>query len=162
MAMIVIRGPSGVGKTTVAKLVAAKLDVPIIHIDEVLHEHGLGYIIGEPCIPEENFFKVNRIIEGDVKRKASKGHIVMEGNFYHLSHIKDTEKLAPAMWFTLNAPLQTCVERDSSRNGIGETRIGNVYRNTTMFSYGTEIDTEGRSPEEIADEIADSMKQSVY
>jgi broad-specificity NMP kinase len=151
--LLILRGPSGVGKTTVAKILGRRLAVPVVHIDEILDMHDLGYILGQPHIPEDNFFKVNRIIGDDVKRMAEEGHVVMEGNFYHESHIDDTERLAPTMWFTLKAPLQTCVERDSMREGIGETRVGNVYRNTMKVSRGHEIDTEGKTAEEVADEI---------
>jgi broad-specificity NMP kinase len=154
MPFIALRGPSGVGKTAVAKALARKLGAEIIHIDEILDKHNLGYVEGQPYIPEENFFEVNRIIGNRLRDWHRAGKVVViEGNFYHKSHIMDTESIAPAAWFTLNAPLATCVERDRARHGIGEKRIGNVYRNASRIEYGIRIDTEGMNAEEVADEI---------
>ena len=53
---IIIRGPLGIGKTTIAKALTERLDGYYVSIDGVLDEHGLDQT-DEPCIPARNFVK---------------------------------------------------------------------------------------------------------
>jgi shikimate kinase len=154
--IIILRGPAGVGKTVIGKKLAKNLGGECIHIDKVLEENGLDYIIGEKWVPEENFFKVNQIISQHVKKQLHKGKIiVLEGNFYHKSQIKDLLEKIPSKFFafTLKAPLKECVSRDTKRKGIGKERIKDVFRLVSAFDYGTLINTSKKTPAEIVKEI---------
>jgi len=48
---IIIRGPAGVGKTTIAKKLAARLGETYISFDKIMREKGLDKIEGHenPC-----------------------------------------------------------------------------------------------------------------
>ncbi|MBR9691429.1 hypothetical protein GOV06_01460 [Candidatus Woesearchaeota archaeon] len=153
---IIIRGPAGVGKTLVGKKLATNLSGECIHIDKVLHESGLDYIVGEKWVSEKNFFKVNQIISQHVKKQLQKGKIiVLEGNFYHQSQIKDLLEKIPNKFFafTLKAHLKECVNRDTKRKGIGKERIKDVFRLVSAFDYGVLINTSKKTPAEIVKEI---------
>ena len=81
---VIIRGPLGVGKTTIARKLASVLQAEYVSIDSVLEESGLDKIIRN-CIPVVNFIKANEIVLSDKKVVSSK-ITVFDGNFYHKSH----------------------------------------------------------------------------
>ena len=56
---ILIRGPLGVGKTTVARALAEQVGGLYVSVDGILAEHGLDKVEGE-CITVENFIKLAR------------------------------------------------------------------------------------------------------
>ena len=60
MRSVIVRGPLGVGKTTVARKLAERLQGPYVSIDKVLDDHGLDQT-DEPCIPLRNFLEGNSI-----------------------------------------------------------------------------------------------------
>ncbi|MFO8016108.1 MAG: AAA family ATPase [Candidatus Woesearchaeota archaeon] len=154
--VIILRGPAGAGKTLIGKRLASNLEGECIHIDEVLKENGLDYIVGERCVPEKNLFKVNDMISQHVKKQLQKGKmIVLEGNFYHKSQIKDLFEKIPGKFFafTLKASLDECVNRDTKRKGIGKERVEDVFRLVSAFDYGTVIDTNKKTPAVIVKEI---------
>lgn len=146
--IIIIRGPAGVGKTTVAK----KLGGYTIHADDLLKEHDLDYKEGEECVPEENFFKINSIIMKIIKKVD--GLIIIETNFYHINCLKDLiSKIGKCFVFTLKASLQTCIERDRLRKGIGARRVKEVYELVNRFDYGIIVDTEWKTADEVVEDI---------
>lgn len=63
MYYIIIRWPLWVGKTTISKALAKKLNAKYFSIDDVLSENGLDLIdkdIG--CISIKNFIKANDLV----------------------------------------------------------------------------------------------------
>ena len=50
---IIIRGPAGVGKTTIAKELARNLDADYFSFDEIMEENKLDTIVGDG-IPSKN------------------------------------------------------------------------------------------------------------
>lgn len=157
--LIIIRGPAGVGKTTIAKILANKLSAKYISLDELLHKHGLAKMSGI-CIKEENFFKVNEeaIPEAIKTLEIEKQNVIMDGNFYHINYLKILlEKIPfPNKVFTLKASVENCIKRDAPRKGkakIGEDNIRQVHDLVSRFDYGTIIQTEGKTPQQVAEEI---------
>src|SRR3989344_6810955 len=105
---ILIRGPLGCGKSTLAERVAKKLKAEYIAIDRVLDEHDLTKDKEAGYISQKSFIKANEIIALKAAKFLGKGvPIVFDGNFYWRSQIDDliTRLDFPHYVFTLKAPL---------------------------------------------------------
>ncbi|VVB61303.1 Shikimate kinase [uncultured archaeon] len=161
--LVILRGPAGVGKTTVGEKLAEVLNGECIHIDKILDDNGLGYISGEKWVPEINFLKVNEILEPHINEQLNKGMVVVvEGNFYHKSQIEDILRKVRHKYysFTLKAGLETCINRDKNRSGIGKERVKAVFKLVSTFDYGIVIDTEDKMPEHVVKEIISHLPNS--
>jgi predicted kinase len=153
---VIIRGYLGVGKTTVAKKVASKLNAKYFSIDEILAKHKLDHI-GRRCIPLENFVKGNEKILAQAKSLLKKGiPIVFDGNFYHKGHITHLiRKLkAPHKVFTLKAPLAVCISRDAKRKkSYGKWPVIAVFNLVNNTKYGRTINTHKKTSAQVVKEI---------
>ncbi len=158
---IIIRGPLGVGKTTVAKTLAERLAAHYISIDGVLASHDLDKSDGE-CIPVENFVCANKLVLPQVQTALTAGQVVVfDGNFYHQGQLTHLEQQVdvPVYGFTLQAPLSVCVERDSQRPrvyGVGAATA--VYNLVSRVDYGINIDTEGQTLSQTVAEIEANIR----
>ncbi len=141
---IIIRGPLGSGKTTIAKQLAKSIDAQYIAIDRVLDKHGLTQEHEDGYISQNSFLKANEIVLPKARKLLEKGKtVIFDGNFYWKSQIEDLiQKLDfPHYVFTLKAPLQICIGRDSKRKKPhGMDAAAAVYEKSTSFDYGTSID----------------------
>lgn len=141
---VIIRGPLGCGKSTIAKRLAEILNAKYISIDRVLDEHNLTKDKEAGYISQRSFIKANEIITPKAKKKLRSGiPVIFEGNFYWKSQIDDLiQRLDfPHHVFTLKAPLKVCIERDRQRGKThGEDAARAVYKKSTEFNYGTVID----------------------
>jgi shikimate kinase len=159
---IILRGPLGCGKSTIAKLLAKEINAKKIEIDRVLDENNLTEDREEGFISQKSFLKANeRIVPQAVKYLENGMNVIFEGNFYWKSQIEDLIKKLnyPHHTFTLQATLKTCIERDSNRekkHGIDATTV--VYKKSSEFEYGTIINTEYNQPIEIIDKIKSILK----
>ncbi|MCI4325004.1 MAG: ATP-binding protein [Thermoplasmata archaeon] len=138
-----IRGPLGIGKTTVAQRLAASLRGAWISVDAILEEHDLeqwedGYI------SEQSFLRSNAFVVGRAAGWLAKGPpVVVDGNFYWKSQVEDLVRRlpVPTFVFTLQAPLAVCLERDAHRERpFGEQSTRDVYRKVTSFECGIPVD----------------------
>jgi len=155
---VIIRGPLGIGKSTIAKQLAKLLDADYISIDDILAEHRLDKVgEKEKCIPVKNFVKADDIVIPKVKTHLEKGKaVVFDGNFYHKEQIEHLIKNLPEQHyaFTLKAPLKTCIERDSQRQrAYGKDAATAVYKAVSRFDYGTSINTNKKTAEQVVKEI---------
>jgi shikimate kinase len=159
---IIIRGPLGVGKSTVAKALAKELNAKYISIDEKLAEHKLDFIPKDAdCISKENFIKVNQLILPLVKNSLSEDlPVILDGNFYHQEQIDDLiENLHfQNHLFNLKAPLSTCIKRDNNREKtLGKDATTAVYNLVNRFSIGIDIETDGKNVPEVVREILEKL-----
>ena len=154
---IIIRGPLGVGKSTIAKKLAKILHAEYVSIDTVLEKYGLDKVKIEKWIPAKNFIKATEIILPKIKEKLSHGKIlILEANFYHKKQIEHlVQNLSfPRYAFTLKAPLEVCIRRDSKRKKtLGKEATEAVYKLVSCFDYGTIIDTNKKTIDKIVKEI---------
>lgn len=154
---IIIRGPLGIGKSTISKKLAQTLNAKHIHMDEVLEKYGLDKMLPDaPCIPAENFIKASEIMLLEAKRLLADGKIVIfDACFYHkevIEHLIQKLKM-PHYIFTLKSPLELCIERDSKRSKTyGEGAVRAVYSLVSRFDYGDIIDVTG-NVEDVEKEI---------
>ena len=155
---VIIRGPLGIGKTTIAKMLAKILNAEYISVDAVLEKHRLDRVPpNAPCIPAENFIKADKIILPKVKKLLKKGKIVIfDACFYHKKHIQHLLKNLkyPHYVFTLKAPAGECIKRDLKRKKtLGKDSVCAVHWLVSRFDYGRVINTKnkpvGRTIKEI-------------
>jgi tRNA uridine 5-carbamoylmethylation protein Kti12 len=148
---IIIRGPLGVGKTTVSRKLARVLHAKYVSVDSVLEKNGLDKV-ESGSIPVRNFIRANNII----CKKYRSGKIVIDGNFYYrkqLSHLAKNMKM-PCHVFTLKAPLKVCIERDEKRKiKYGKSAVKDVYSLVAKFGYGAVLNTKDKTPDEIIKEV---------
>jgi predicted kinase len=148
---VILRGPLGVGKTTVSRRLSGVIRAEYISIDRILDEHGLwrsGRL--------SEFLRANEVAGGRARNGLAQGiPVVFDGNFYWKSQIKDLigRLEYPRYVFTLKAPLAVCIERDRRRPGPhGAQGASEVYAKSTKFEYGIGVDATG-SVEDIVQEI---------
>jgi adenylate kinase family enzyme len=139
---IIIRGPLGIGKSTIAERLSKELNAEHIEIDRVLDEFKKEW--EEGYISQKSFIKANGIAARRAKALLDrKRPVIFDGNFYHMSQIEDLIGRLdyPHHVFTLTAPLKVCIERDSKRSKThGRDAAKVVYRKSTEFRYGTDVD----------------------
>ncbi len=163
--IIIIRGPLGIGKTTLSKLVAKKLNGVYYSIDDILSQNKLDTIdktIG--CISESNFIKANNLLLNLLKKDLDdKNYIIIDGNFYQEGALKDLLKKLKefnVIVFTLKASLNLCIQRDSNRkDSYGKDATTAVYNLVSKFDYGYIINNEGSNIEEKVNEIISKVIQ---
>ena len=154
--LVIIRGPLGVGKTTIAKKLTNKLKGEYFSVDKILEKYKLGHDIEDGNISQKSFLKTNEILAPQAKKFLDKNiPVIFDGNFYWLSHIEDlVQKLNVKNYiFTLHAPLNTCIQRDKDRvktYGVAAARA--VYKRSTGLDYGVAIKT-NQSENSVVDKI---------
>jgi shikimate kinase len=159
---LIIRGPLGCGKSTIAKALAKELNAEHISVDRVLDEHNLTKDLEEGYISQKSFIKVNEITVPKAKHILENGKpIIFDGNFYWKSQIDDLISRLdyPHYVFTLKAPVETCISRDKKRGKThGEDAARAVYKKSTSFEYGIPIQTKDKSVEETLTIINKNIK----
>ncbi len=153
---IIIRGPAGIGKSTISEILAKKIKAEVIHFDKIMENLGLDYIPGEKWIPLNKFLKADKIILPKLKEKLKKGNLVIEGNFYHKEQIDDLIKNLKSKHFifTLKASLKECIKRDKNRKDkLGEKAVKDVFKLVSSFNEGRIINTNNKTPEEVVSEV---------
>ena len=151
---IIIRGPLGIGKTTIAKKLATILKAEYISIDSLLDKHNLNKVDKNKGISLKNFIKANKIIILKIRKKLAKAKIViLDGCFYHKEQIEHFIRHLPEPYyvFTLKAPLEVCIKRDSKRKKVyGKDAAKAVFK--LGFDYGTLINAD-KTVDEVVKEI---------
>lgn len=150
--VIIIRGPLGVGKTTIANELTKKLGAVNLSVDGALEEIGYQNIEGAG-ISIEDFIRVNETMLPDIKQALEKSQpVIVDGCFYHKEQIEHLEKnvAAPVVVFTLKASVEDCIDRDKNRDkSYGEDAARAVHNMVSKFDYGTIIDTTNKTAEDI-------------
>ena len=154
---VIIRGPLGVGKSTVSKKLADLLHGVYISIDSILEKHGLDKVENEESIPIKNFLAGNDLVIPQIKQNMAKNTpVIIDGNFYHHEQIEHLIDQLPFehFVFTLKASLETCIERDQNRDKpYGKDAATAVHSMVSRFDYGQTIDTQNLEEKGVIDEI---------
>ena len=134
---VIIRGPLGVGKTTISNALAKSIGAEVISIDQIADKEWDGGSV-------RLYVRTNGIAARRARRALAEGTpVVFDGCFYWKTQIEDLERRLrfPHEVFTLKAPLSVCVERDSHRKLVfGADATGQVYRKVTRFESGVSVD----------------------
>ena len=157
---VILRGPLGSGKTTLAERLVQRLNGRVVSIDRLLEAHDLEQW-EDDYISERSFLQANgfAIAEAEpwLRRRTP---VVFDGNFYWRSVIDDLlQRLPyPHAVLTLRLPLAVCVGRDAGRTpSLGAEATRDVYRKVTSFDYGVPIEASG-SVDETLDRILSTLR----
>lgn len=158
--LILIRGPSGIGKTTIARRIADLLDAEYVSVDDILKEHKLD-VIEKGSVPLDNFLKANSLALGFARLNLEQGSkVVIDGYFYYreqISHLLSNLGF-DVYAFDLRAPLSVCLERDADRvTPSGELSTRSIYNLVSRFSYGKPIQTSNKSHHDVVKEILECL-----
>lgn len=162
---IILRGPLGIGKSTIAKKLSKILKAEYFSIDKILEKHNLDKIDEKQGrIPASNFIKADNLILPKINNLLKKGKIViLDGCFYHKEQIKHIENNIHARGyvFNLKAPLKTCITRDSRRkNYYGKEAAEAVHKLVSKFDYGTNINADNKYEEQVTNEILSKINMT--
>jgi len=149
---IIIRGPAGVGKTTIAKELSNYIFADYISFDEIMSLNKLDIIVGDG-IPSENFVKANEIVITMIKNKTK---VVLDGCFYRKEQIDHLLKnlKSEIIIFTLNATLAECLERNKYReHKLSDENIEQVYLLVSKLKLGILINTSGKNSKQVVLEL---------
>ncbi|HCC07245.1 MAG TPA: hypothetical protein DEP72_03635 [Clostridiales bacterium] len=161
--VIIIRGPLGIGKSTISKIITERVKGEYISMDKVVDDNKLSAKCPKiGCISEENFIKANEIIIPQIKESIKEKSVIIDGNFYHKSQIdhliKELSNYSIVV-FTLKASVDICIERDSKREkSCGEGAACAVHNLVSRFDYGDIIDNSGNDMGNVLDEIMTAIK----
>ncbi|OGY46525.1 MAG: hypothetical protein A3A24_03845 [Candidatus Buchananbacteria bacterium RIFCSPLOWO2_01_FULL_46_12] len=141
---VIIRGPLGSGKTTIAKKLAQILKAKYFAVDRVLDQYDLTKYKQAGYIAEKSFLKVNKILAPTAKKYLAQGRpVIFDGNFYYQSAIKDLIKKFKfqSFVFTFKVPMALCLKRDQFRAKThGPDAVKAVYKKSTAFKFGMVVD----------------------
>jgi|HubBroStandDraft_1064217.scaffolds.fasta_scaffold26006_2 predicted kinase len=135
---LILRGPLGSGKSTVAKALARSIRGKVVHLDGLADKNWDG---GSARM----FLRGNVALERTARPLLARGiPVIFDGCFYWKSQIRDLESRLPFAHetFTLKVPLAVCIDRDRRRspNPSGPVQAGIVFRKVTRFEWGLPVD----------------------
>jgi predicted kinase len=161
---VVLRGPLGVGKTTVAERSASDVGAAHISIDRILEERDLERWYGG-YISQGSFLRANAFAADRARKFLERGTpVIFDGNFYWRSQVEDLLGRLdyPHYGFTLKAPFEVCIERDSRRAPPhGREAAREVYEKSTEFDWGIGLDA-AYSVETLVREITLYLHEGSY
>ena len=134
---VIIRGPLGVGKTTISTALAKSIDAVVVSIDQIADKAWDGGSV-------RLYVSANAIAAEGARSALARGTpVIFDGCFYWKTQIADLERRLPFAHevFTLKAPLSVCTQRDGGRKVVfGAEAAEQVYRKVTRLEYGVVID----------------------
>ena len=155
---IIIRGPAGIGKTTIAKELAKKIKADYFSYDEIMRINKLDTIVGDG-IPSSNFVKANQIL---LPLITSKKRVILDGCFYReeqLNHLLNNLNTKVHI-FTLDSDLKECISRNKHRqNPMTEDNIKQVYDLVSRLKVGINIDATSKNVLEVTSEILNHLNR---
>ncbi len=142
---LIIRGPLGIGKSTVSQRLARKVRGEPISIDRILEDEGLWDSGRLSEFLQANAFAADRASKLLVRGTP----VIFDGNFYWKAQIRDLLRRLDYRHyvFTLKAPESVCARRDHRRaHPYGRTAVREVFAKSTRFDYGIGVDATGSIP----------------
>ncbi|CAN3367867.1 hypothetical protein DICA3_F13300 [Diutina catenulata] len=163
MSVVVVGGPAGTGKTTIAELVSARLHAPFVEGD-VLHPAAnvAKMAAGTPLTDEDRWGWLQTLSKEGAKAAGS-GVSVVSCSMLKKSYRDLIQSTSPATQFTfvfLYGTFDELVQRFSGRQGHfmksemvkSQLDIMQIPEGAELLANGgraVAIDTTGRSPQEI-------------
>ncbi|MBI4182001.1 MAG: ATP-binding protein [Candidatus Aenigmarchaeota archaeon] len=155
---VIVRGPMGSGKTTLARLLAKRLRGRYVSVDALLRQEGLDQQWEGGYIAQKSFLRANALLAPAAKKLLREGKpVVVDGNFYWTSQVRDLERLLrfPHVVFTLRAPLAVCLARERARgHAHGEDAVRAVFRKAARVRRGIGIDANRSVARSVGEMVA--------
>jgi len=152
---IIIRGPAGIGKSTIAEKLAEVLSGYHFSFDKVLEENGLDREDNN-FVPED-FIKANEIVLPKARECLQNNKIVIfDGCFHFKEQIQHLIKNLKFKYyiFSLKASIKECLERNKTRKKpMTKKAIEEVYELVSKIEVGIEIETSGKNMMEVINQI---------
>lgn len=149
---IIIRGPAGVGKTTLAKKLIAyfnshKISAKYFSPGLMRKKHNLGFSMKEKL-------KADNFLISEARDIIEKGHVAIfdEVYYYPQQMLNFRNKLGSPIVIHLKAPIGALLERNSKRTGkkkLSEKRMRDVYGLDRRFRNGNVINTHKRNKNQV-------------
>lgn len=164
--VVVLRGPSGVGKSTISKAIRRKLAVNWAIIDVDKFKHYMPMKEGQTNRAERTLI-AHDVSNYFLSQMYSKGYNVVMEEMYKKQY---NDKLVSFMhdnrisYFKvfLSAPVDLVVERAQKREKVvADDEIRRHYGEVERYDDDYEIDSTKYSSEEIADIIISQLKQKI-
>ncbi len=144
---VIVRGPLGAGKTTVAGALAGAVGAEVIAVDEILE--SWTWDGGSEAL----FLRANDVVAERALPILTRGQpVVVDGNFYWASAIEDllARLPFPHAVFSLDVPLAACIERDRRRPlSYGEEAVRAVFEKVRPVVWEETVDGSGSVDETV-------------
>ena len=160
--VIIIRGPAGVGKTTVGKLLKKKLgDSLFFNIDMICSD-----MIGDHPRKTKVRHAADELCYLAAK-KTPKNNLIFERLFLDQNDIDHITKLFSKLKYksvnviTLKSSIKKLIKQDSIRSGTLGTesikRLHNLFTKSNVKKQGKIIEVKNKKPQRIVNEIIDYL-----
>lgn len=155
--LILIRGPLGVGKTTISKILAERMGAKYFSIDGFLEKAKLDKMDPkEKRIPLANFLAVQEEMMLEINKTLERFDVIVDGSFYYKEQVVFFRQNVGRNFLvvTLKAKLETCITRDKKKErSYGKKAVQEVYDLVSSFDTGLVIDVDGKKREQIVELI---------
>jgi len=157
---ILIRGPAGSGKTTIAKELSKIYNAHHICIDTIKHKLGLKH-------SEVEKIEANKKIIKEAKDYLKQGRIVIiDEVLYYPKQLSQLENISyPSYLFSLNTSLSCCLKRNEKRREeegrtLSDNNVKLVHNLVSKLKKGIEINTENKTIKQTIQEIITYLPKS--
>ena len=146
--LIIIRGPAGAGKTTIAKELSKIYNSHYISIDKIKKKLGLKH-------SEKEKIEANKTVIKEALKNLKKGRVVIiDEVLYYKKQLSQLENLPyPTYLFSLNASLNCCIRRKRKNRSLSADNVRTVYELVSKLKKGTQINTENKTISQTIKEI---------
>jgi len=162
-ASLLLNGFMGAGKSTVGRLVAARVGVPFVDLDEAI-EAAAGMTVAAIFAAEEEAGFRRREAEALATAISGPPKVVALGGGALLDRARRREALARAVVVTLGAKVETLTARtrgagrpllDTAPHASRDARVRELLeaRGEAYAEAHARVETDGRSPEEVAEAV---------
>lgn len=155
--LIIIRGPLGVGKTTISKILSERMGAKYFSIDGFLEKTKLDKIDPkEKRIPLANFLAAEEEMMPEINKTLERFDVIVDGSFYYKEQVVFFRQNVGRNFLvvTLKAKLETCIARDKKREKpYGKKIVQDVYNLVSALDTGLVIDVDGKKREQIVELI---------
>ena len=160
MTTVALTGTPGTGKTTASGLVADRVGVEVIHLNDAIREAGL---FSERDVERDSLVADLDAVESwlDEHRTASEADHLVES---HLAHLLDVDRVIVLRCHpeSLKPRLRERGESEASVAENAESEALDTILAAAVDRHGKgsvwEIDTTDRTPEAVADDVAAAIR----
>lgn len=165
---VVLWGPPAVGKTTIGRALAARIELPFVDLDDAIRERSGSQIEALFAAGEERFREVEAAVLRDLFAEPS-AHVIAVGGGALVDTALRVEALRVCLVIGLRATLPSLIHRAGNGgprpllSGNVESRLKELVavRSAAYRQVHLTIETEALAPPAIAEAIANRLEEGV-